>query len=291
MMGGFLLIGQQDPIYSQLSFNILQFNPGYTGSRDAISGVATYRTQWTKIDGQPQSFNLGIHTPLKNKISVGANFAYDEIGISKHTFSNLMAAYRINFESSFLQFGMQVGLETLNSKLSSIKTTDINDPAFASDQNINIFNIGAGLYYSSEKLYLGLSLPTLLSHKNYYQSQGSDQKRYTHLYGLIGYVQKLNDNFVFRPSMVTRWSSGTTIFLDLNASIIWNDLVWAGLSYKTSHVMVFMTQLHLKGEVFIGYSYDLGLANSVIKNSPTHEIMLGIDVPKGSRRFSSPRYF
>ncbi len=291
LFGSTLLTAQQDPIYSQLSYNILQFNPAYAGSRDAISGIATYRTQWTNVEGNPKTFNLGVHAPLNNHIGIGANFAYDQIGVSKHLMSNLMAAYRINFEKSFLQFGMQAGLETLNSNYSSIQTTSAQDPSFLEDQNIALFNLGAGAFYSSEKLYLGLSLPTLIGHKNYFESNGSEQKRYQHLYGLVGYVQKLDDRFTLRPSIVTRLSSGTTLFADINMTVIWNDVVWAGVSYKTSNVMALMAQVHLKQNVFIGYSYDFGLSSSNLLKSPTHEIIVGMDVFSGNRRFASPRYF
>ena len=283
--------GQQDPIYTQSSFNILQFNPAYTGSKDAISCIATYRHQWSGIEGAPRSFNVGVHSPIGKNISLGLNFVHDKVGVTKYNAPSIMAAYRVNFKSSFLQLGLQGTLELYQNEYASIATTTPQDPSFSENENVTLGNFGLGAYYAGEKLYCGLSLPTLLNHASYYSSQGSGQERYHHVYGLIGYIVPINKEFVFRPSIVTRWSSGNTLYADINATAIFNDFIWMGLSYKTTNVMAILCQLHFKNEMYIGYSYDIGLSDNSILRSSTHEVIIGIDVFSSKKRFASPRYF
>lgn len=52
----------------------------------------------------------------------------------------------------------QVGL---NSQVSPY-VIDANDPAFAQDISKTYFNLGAGLFYYTEKYYVGVSVPNFL---------------------------------------------------------------------------------------------------------------------------------
>ena len=54
---------QQDPQYSLYMFNPLGVNPGYAGSRDAISGVLVHRSQWVGLDGAPTMIKLDQEQP------------------------------------------------------------------------------------------------------------------------------------------------------------------------------------------------------------------------------------
>ncbi|HRN42181.1 MAG TPA: type IX secretion system membrane protein PorP/SprF, partial [Vicingus sp.] len=56
---------QQDPQYSLYMFNPLGVNPGYAGSREALSGVLVHRSQWVGLEGAPVTQAFSVNSPLK----------------------------------------------------------------------------------------------------------------------------------------------------------------------------------------------------------------------------------
>ncbi|MBK7650265.1 MAG: PorP/SprF family type IX secretion system membrane protein [Flammeovirgaceae bacterium] len=102
--------GQQDPLYSQYLINPLVINPAYSGLNNNFNVMVGYRTQWTGLDGQPQTFNASAHTSLVNKkVGAGILVTHDQIGNLKTTEANATFAYKLNFEESTFSFGMQAG--------------------------------------------------------------------------------------------------------------------------------------------------------------------------------------
>ena len=51
-------MAQQDAMYSHYMFNTLAVNPGYAGSRDALTVTALHRSQWVGFDGAPTTQTL-----------------------------------------------------------------------------------------------------------------------------------------------------------------------------------------------------------------------------------------
>ena len=58
---------QQDPQYTQYMYNPLAINPAYTGSRDVLSVVGLYRSQWVGLEGAPRTFTVSAHSPLSER--------------------------------------------------------------------------------------------------------------------------------------------------------------------------------------------------------------------------------
>ena len=58
---------QQDAMFTHYSFNTLAVNPGYAGSRDALTITGLNRSQWVGFDGAPVTQTLKLHTPLLNE--------------------------------------------------------------------------------------------------------------------------------------------------------------------------------------------------------------------------------
>ena len=58
------VFAQQDPQYSQYMFNQMAINPGFAGSREALSAAMFLRTQWTGIDGAPKTESFTVNGPL-----------------------------------------------------------------------------------------------------------------------------------------------------------------------------------------------------------------------------------
>jgi hypothetical protein len=48
------------------TYNTININPAYAGSRGALSIFALHRTQWVGLDGAPVTNAVSINTPLNN---------------------------------------------------------------------------------------------------------------------------------------------------------------------------------------------------------------------------------
>ena len=56
------LYGQQDAQYTQYMYNPLSVNPAYAGTRDILSIIGLYRSQWVGSMERQQPWTLGyIH--------------------------------------------------------------------------------------------------------------------------------------------------------------------------------------------------------------------------------------
>ena len=84
LISSFSIKAQSDALYSQYMFNQFTINPAYAGSRDALSAVLLYRTQWVGLEGAPNTVNLSAHSPFQAKnMALGVNVVLDEIGPTK----------------------------------------------------------------------------------------------------------------------------------------------------------------------------------------------------------------
>src|SRR5690606_31335896 len=102
-------------------------------------------------------------------------------------------------EKATLSFGMQAGVKQYRANFTSVNLNQNNtfiDPAFSQNVDKILFDVGAGLYFNTDKFYLGLSAMDLLRNRfSSYQSAnfslGSRQEVHFFLSG--GVVFPLND--------------------------------------------------------------------------------------------------
>src|SRR6218665_74065 len=88
---------QQTPQFTQYMFNTISVNPGYAGSREALTIVGLHRSQWVGMDGGPTTQTISIHSPLRNeKIGVGFSFINDKLGYENFNYLYADLSYTIN---------------------------------------------------------------------------------------------------------------------------------------------------------------------------------------------------
>ena len=62
----FKVTAQQEAMFTHYSFNTLGVNPGYAGSRDALTVTGLHRSQWVSFPGAPVTQTLTLHAPIFN---------------------------------------------------------------------------------------------------------------------------------------------------------------------------------------------------------------------------------
>lgn len=161
------LFAQQDAMFTQYMFNGLVLNPAYAGSREVLSATALYRNQWVGIDGAPKTVTFSMHAPVRNeKIGLGIIFCNDRLGITNTNNIGLNYAYRITFKNKArLSLGLQASVLQYRADFASIAhsfSPSVFDPAFSQVINRWLPNFGTGIYYYTNKFYVGASVPNIL---------------------------------------------------------------------------------------------------------------------------------
>ncbi len=316
------VIAQQEAMFSQYMFNTMAINPAYAGSRDVLSMTALGRYQWVGVPGAPKTFTFSMDTPIKNeKMGIGLQASYDEIGIAKNTGVHLTYAYRIKVgPRSTLSFGVQGGATNVRWMLSQVDIlNEQGDNVFGggSDRNAILPNVGGGIFLSNDKSYLGFSCPQILQNTlfNYNSTDpktgkvsiGNTQR---HFFLMMGFVLGSGDIKV-KPSTMVRYTQGAPFGFDGNVNVWIKDRVSFGVSGRISQFQtlgqstpfdagVFMAELQMTQQMKIGYAYDFTSNNLNDRSKsgisrwlgiPTHEIMLRYELGFSKDKILTPRYF
>jgi type IX secretion system PorP/SprF family membrane protein len=288
------VLAQQDAMYTQYMFNTLALNPAYAGSRNVTSATALMRNQWTGIKGAPKTQTFTVDAPLmQKKIGVGIQLFGDKLGRTSNTGAVLSYAYRIRMDKASLSFGLQGSASQFNSNYTNIELDPSGisvDPAFQNNTNKILYNFGTGIYYNSDRFYVGLSSPELINNV----LPGSDTKlnRQTlHLFLMSGYVFTLNSVFKLKPSILLKGVKGAPIEGDIGASLWIKDRVSVGAQYRSNADVSALLELQVMPQIRFGYSYDRSVTTLGQYNSGSHEIMLRYEFGFERGRVITPRYF
>ena len=205
-----------------------------------------------------------------------------------------MASYRLEIDrGSAIRFGISAGMEMQYALWSQVLTEQTGDFLFSADVTNRWRPIfGFGTYFQSKDWYAGYSMPQLLTHQD--SPDGSlamalDPGMTTHLM-TAGYAHRIRRGRVVKPSILVRAVPNGSFNLDLNATMIFDDRIWAGLSYRTMQSAVAILEYQAHHQFRIGYSYDYAIGRISRYFGGSHEIMLLWELRKRSLA-RSPRYF
>ena len=269
-------------IYTQHMFNETVFNPAYAGSSERLSATALYRNQWVGLEGAPSTQILSVHAPIaRRNFALGAQVLRDKIGVSSRTEIQSMFAYRVRFsEGAKLSMGLQAGGRWNKEGYSRLYDAT-EDVQFSEDDQRTEFLFGAGLYYHTQRFYVGASVPLLYA--TYQQA--------THSFITAGYVFDLSENLKLKPNVLLKMADNAPVSYDLNANLLFHEIIWFGVSYRSMESVGLLTQLKITEELTFGYSFDLPVAGISTYSNGSHEIMLNYRIKIPSITYQSPRYF
>lgn len=279
------VFAQQEANYTHYMYNTQTYNPAYVGSRQAISAVGLYRTQWVGYEGAPVSQVISISAPItKQKLGVGLSMNNDKIGPMKSTAISADVAYHLRIsETGKLSFGLKAGVDMITSNLSNIKLDDPNDQSFtASIDSKTTPKIGFGLYYYTSKFYAGFSSPQMVSKSITGTQNGTSIDLYTqkkHFYTTLGFVAALNPYLDLKPTMLVKMVPGAPMQLDLSATLIYKKILNAGLMYRSGESFGGLIGVTVQNMFMLGYSYDWTILNKTNSyHYGSHEIVVRFDL-------------
>jgi type IX secretion system PorP/SprF family membrane protein len=288
------LLAQQESMYTQYMFNKLLINPGYAGSRAVTSVTMLYRDQWTGFNGAPRTGTFSVHGHLRNpKVALGLTVLNDRIGLQNQTGVYANYAYRLPLGEGRLSFGVQGGFDHYQIALSSAVHIDAGDPTLGADLNLYTPNIGAGVYYQSEVFYAGVSALRLvendLSGRTIVSESDAYARQARHLNAMMGGVVDLTESVKFRPAVLVKYAPNAPVQADFNASFLFLERLWAGMSYRTNASLDFMVEFQISRQLRVGYAYDHQINAIGPYTTGSHEVLVGFDMDFGRSRVVTPR--
>lgn len=305
-LGLFLLLfttyrvsGQNEPMFTQYTFNELFINPAYAGSHDALSTTSLFREQWINIDGAPSTKTLAAHAPLgESRVGLGITLLKDDIGVSSQTglFGNY--AFKIPLNTGTLALGVLAGVSGYRERLLDVKT---NTPDVRFSQNTPMFfvpNFGAGIYYYTKNYYLGLSAPRFIENTlivNQSQTVERAEGKFAgvglHYFLASGIIIDAGQLIKLRPAILIKAVMNAPVEFDFNLSALFVNTLWLGAGYRSGDAFNAMTAIQLNKQLRMGYAFDYTFSNLRQYAGGTHEFSLNYLFAFNGKKITSPRYF
>ncbi len=291
------LSAQQDAQYTQYMYNTLSINPAYAGSRDGLSALLLYRTQWVGLDGAPDTGTFNIHSPFgdEQNVGLGLSVVNDRIGPTQETYFDVSFSYSINTsDDGRLSFGLNGGGSLLDIKYSELSTYNNGDVLLQSDID-NKFSpqIGAGIYYrNSDKWYLGLSVPNILETKYFDDASLSQASERMHFYLMGGYVFDINQDLKLKPAFLVKQVSGSPLQADVTANALYKDKFTFGLAYRWDAAVSGLLGYQVSESLMLGFGYDREVTDlgQTKFDAGSFEVFLRFE-PRDLTKILSPRFF
>lgn len=287
-------IAQQDEQMSLYMYNQLYYNPAYAGSRDALSAIAIARFQWVNFDGAPRSQWFSIHAPLMQRyLGIGVHAVNDRIGNRSRTaiYGDLSGSVPVSKKGGRVALGVSVGADIVGYDFSEVQVIDESDPYFGEVFTDTKPNVGAGLYYYGDRHYIGISSPRLLEAQSNNFDTLITRLNSRHFFVSGGYIFDLNSVLKLKPSALIKYTPNAPLTIDVNATMLMYDVVWAGLMYRFNESMGVHVLVDIKKTLGIGYNYDFPINGLRTYQSGSHEVFIRYDLRPKKSVYSSPRYF
>ncbi|MCC4922836.1 type IX secretion system membrane protein PorP/SprF [Flavobacterium chungbukense] len=286
---------QQDAQFTQYMYNTIEVNPAYAGSRGVLSVFGLYRTQWVGLEGAPQTSTFSVNTPLNNSdLGLGVSLVNDKIGPTTENTLSADLSYTIPTSESWnLSFGIKGTANLFNLDVNKLSMEDQDDQQFQNLKNKFSPNVGAGLYFHSDRAYIGLSVPNFIETNRYDSDDTAIFKEKINYYLIAGYVFNLDrlEYIKFKPALMTKMVEGAPLQVDVSGNFMFNDKFVLGLAYRWSASVSAMAGFQVTKGMYLGYGYDHETTQLKKYNSGSHEIFLRFDFFNNYNKMISPRFF
>lgn len=277
---------QQRPMLTQYLFNGLTVNPAYSALGDDFNIAAIGRQQWVGFDGAPNTQYLSGYSAInRSNSSIGLVLMRDNIGdVLTKTGSYLTFAQRMKLsEQTYLAVGGLWGIEKYAAKYSDLwDSASSLDPVFRNESILSM-NFGLGVMLFSDRFYLGLSSPFLLSSNLDPTQYNADKPHYMFQ---AGYINPLSESFKLKHTLLLKYVKGAPVEADVSSNVLLADRVWLGVAWRSFDSIDGILQILLSRTIQVGYAYDFTTTKIGPNQSGSHELMIKFTFPRkdGSNR-------
>ena len=302
LFAGNLLKAQQEIMYSQYMYNMININPAYAGNRGGDNITSLYRKQWVNVAGAPTTYSLswdrgtGSRKSLLNNddrpLGYGLQIYKDQVGIETTQGIQAFYSYRLKFKESVLSLGLSGGVMNYRALYSQVATYTGGDPLFQEDVSVIVPTAGVGALYATTHWYVGLSVPSLLQTKIMDNKQQITTGSNRHYFLTGGYVFYFSEDLILKPSVMLRAIKSEALQYDINFNAWIQNTVGLGVSYRSKDALVGMFNIRITPQITLGYAYDYLISNMTHFSKGSHELIVNFqfNTPKDSH-IILPQYY
>lgn len=293
LSNSYTLKAQQEPQFAQYTYNTMTVNPAYAGSKEYLSAIGMHRSQWVGVNGAPTTQFVSLHGPTESTVGWGIGISNEALGpVNNLVFdANFSHTIPLHYKNKKLSFGLRAGARVFDVDFSK-GLSENEDIAFQTNiQNKFLGSIGAGIYYRSEKTYIGLSVPNFFSQEYYDPLEQEIDVARLHFFLIGGTVFELNKEVLLKPSVFAKWEPNDDWVADIALSALFKETLNVGLAYRLSDSIAALLGVQVTPRMHVGYSYNLNNKELKGYNFGTHEILLRYDFMNGKVRLNEPRFF
>lgn len=284
-------MAQERPGYALYMLHQPLVNPAAMGTFDRFTASSLFSAQMTGFPGAPMTGLVDIVAPVgKTGLSIGGNVIFDKAGLTDRTTLGANFAYRITLNpKNYLTFGLGFSAEMMNSRLSSGKVDDPNDPLLAQDIRFNFLpNARAGVYYFRENFYIGFAAGNFMGY-NMENTIGAPRVVLNtnwedmHFYLNSGFNVNISEHWKFQPSVMVKHIAGSPVQVDVNARFLVDNKFGFGVSYRTLSTFMALASYTINDVFTIAYAASIGLDGVRNANYHGHEVMLTFKAKKSKQ--------
>jgi type IX secretion system PorP/SprF family membrane protein len=311
-----MVSGQQLPLYSQYLYNKFLINPAHAGSDGYTSFNITAREQWVGYSGAPRTYSISWQTRFlkrgykleksifdktvyrpktDGKVGLGAYIFSDRNGLVQRT--GFETSYSYNFwvrDFTQLSFGLGLTGYYFCVNVTDKSFEDQSEPFLTDNLRRGIFvpNADFGVYLLNPKFDVGFSAQQLfgssakignIAYKNY--------TMYRHYYLFGSYSYRSGEKTELEPAVLLKMSEELRPQADVGVTYIYDQALWAGLSYRTSGAVIanirfkFVPSHTNMTSLFFGYAFDFTSNKIQQATYGTHELTIALKFGDSARRF------
>ena len=299
---------QQDVQFSQYIFNGLALNPGYAGYKELTNINLMYRSQWTGLQGAPQTFSASIDgVSADKKMGFGFQAINDQLGAQSNLTAFATYAYRLELaEDERLSLGLSAGMAQYGIDGSKLTTID---PEYLNTLNRSVIHpdINFGIFYASLHYFWGISANDLLTSYRSTDPAYLTIQRERHYYLQGGGIYEINEGLSIKPSVIIKEDFKSPTNIDFNTFLLIGKQLWLGVSYRTG-VAIFnrrylqrnltnndavsaLVEFNFSQHWRIGYSYDYSTTRIQSVSDGSHELSISYLFFPKTKPMLTPRYF
>lgn len=303
------LSAQQLPIYSQYYFNQYLLNPAVAGADGFTSFNLTAREQWLGYSGAPRTYSFSYQTRMlkrsyilkktavrkkmfrpksDGKVGLGGYVFNDRNGLIERT--GIQASYSYHtwlYGGTQLSFGLAGSAFHFRIDEEKIQFEDPNDPILNSDLRKGVFipDANFGVYVLNYRYNIGFSIEQLFESYAKIGNSGYENLQMMRHYYLMGsYTYPVSPEVDIQPNFLIRMSDQLKPQIDLGAKYLFKEDFWAGLSYRTTDVIIASMGARFEN-LYFGYSFDFSFNEIQNVTYGSHEIMLAMKFGSSLRRY------
>lgn len=317
--------GQQQMQLTQNYFNVMAYNPGYMGHRDAVNITGTFRNQWSGLripnmptggtDGttgttgtngdntsvedeytsiSPNAYMISGDLPIRAlRGGIGLNIVSDNIGAFKNVTVNLGYAYqKVLANGGKLGIGAQLKLDNIVLDVGAL-VPPVDDPLISQmEENDFMADANFGVFYSKPNSFFGgFSVYNICETKG--KSTMFQEQRSFNLHGGYQFHFLSYPTIKFTPSALIK-TDLASFQVDLNAMVTVKDVYWGGLNYRLNDGLGLIFGLAWK-DFFASFSYDIPMSKLIRGgNFGSFEFIVGYSFKfhsnKGKKTQKNTRY-